>query len=74
MSGMKGNGSKASPFSLMIGEGLSRDKSISIGHKLGCTSFFRLNSNCLDDPSTSKSVATCSSLNKKECNAGYLEK
>lgn len=73
MNGMNRNGSKASPDWFEIGDGLSLDKSISIGHKLGCTTFFRLDADCSDEATESNSVATLSSLKKNECSAGYLQ-
>lgn len=72
MGGMKRKGSKVSPASLEIGEGLRRDKSINIGHKLGCTTFFRFDRISFDEPSESNSVATFSSLSKNGCDLGYL--
>lgn len=74
MKGMKRNGSSSSPVSLAKEEGLRRDRRISMGQRLGCTSFTRLDSTLLDDSSLRDSVATLSSSNKKECSEGYLQK
>lgn len=73
MNGMKRKGSKLSPVSLVIGEGLSRDNSINIGHKLGCTTLLRLDFKHSEDPSKSNSVATFSSFNTNGCSEGYLQ-
>jgi len=54
-----------------MGEGLSLDKRIRMGHKLGWTRFARFES---DEPDvSSKSVAAFSSLYMKGCNKGYLQ-
>ena len=74
MNGMNRNGSRESLVSLVIVEGLSRDRRISMGHRLGCTAVARLDPRCSEDPSLSNSVATCSSSSKKGCNEGYLQK
>ena len=73
MNGMKRKGSRSSPVSLEFVEGLSLDKRISIGHKLGCTTFARLDSDCPDKASASNSVATFSSLDRNGCSEGYLQ-
>lgn len=72
MNGMNRKGSRSSPVSLAIVEGLSLDKSISKGHKLGCTTFARSDSECPEGTSPSNSVATFSSLKINGCNVGYL--
>lgn len=73
INGMNRKGSRVSPASLAIVEGLSRDKRISMGHKLGCTTFARLDSGCWGGVSLSNSVATLSSFSKKGCSDGYLQ-
>jgi hypothetical protein len=62
MNGINRNGSKSSPLSLAIVEGLSLDKRIKTGHKLGWTTFDKLDSEHPDVASPSASVATFSSL------------
>lgn len=74
MNGMNRNGSKESLVSLVIVEGLSRDRRISMEHKLGCTAVARLDPRWSEDLSLRNSVATCSSSSKKGCNEGYLQK
>lgn len=74
MKGMKRNGSSSSPVSLAKEEGLRRERRTSMGHRLGCTSFMRLDSTFLEDSSMRDSVATLSSSNKKECSDGYLQR
>lgn len=72
MNGMYKEGSRSSPVSLAIVEGLSLDNRINTGHKLGCTESSRLHPDCPDGPSPSNSVAAFSSLNRNGCNEGYL--
>lgn len=67
MNGMNRNGSNSSRDSLAIVEGLSRDKRMSMGHRLGWTAFARSREGLLRS-----SVAIFSSLHKKGCNDGYL--
>ena len=62
MNGINRNGSKSSPLSLAIVEGLSLDKRIKTGHKLGWTTFDKLDSEHPDVASPSASVATFNSL------------
>lgn len=73
MNGMNRNGSNKSLVSLAIVDGLSLDKSINMGHKLGCTALARFDPTCSDDPVVSNSVAILSSLYKNGCNDGYLQ-
>jgi len=70
--GMKRKGSSSSPVSPAIDEGLSLDKRIRIGYKLGCRLFPRIDSKSAEDAQPRNSVATSSSLNRNECSAGYL--
>lgn len=49
INGIKRKGSSSSPVSPVTDEGLSLDKRIRIGHKLGCKLFPRLNSKLVED-------------------------
>lgn len=74
MNGISKKGSNKSPLSLAIVEGLSLDKRINMGHKLGCTALASFDPTCSGEPFVSNSVAIFSSLYKKGCNDGYLQK
>lgn len=73
INGISKKGSSSSPVSLAIVEFLSLVKSISMGHKLGCTTFAMLNFESPEGPLPSSRVATFSSLNRNGCNEGYLQ-
>uniref|UniRef100_A0A0A9F506 Uncharacterized protein n=1 Tax=Arundo donax TaxID=35708 RepID=A0A0A9F506_ARUDO len=65
MKGKSKNGSKESSVPQLMGEGLSLDRRIRIGHKLGCMAFAMCDSKLLETPAASSSVAIFSSLERK---------
>jgi hypothetical protein len=74
MKGRSKKGSKESSVPEVIGEGLSLDRRMRIGQRLGCMAFAMCDSKLLECPSASSSVATLSSLIRKGWSAGYLHK
>ena len=72
--GMKAEGLSQSPVPLLIFDGLSRERIIKTGAKLGCRVLFRLVlGTCIQSKmSLSSDVAFWSSFRRNECNNGYL--